>query len=240
VRTPLDFPQLRLGLPGLSLPSTQHHVELYRRYVEQFNQRLGEPLWRWGVEAGRLLNAIRLHELYFGALAPGGGRPSRELEVVARLSFQGGFQSMLMELREAAIAVPRPGWALLLQSDTMELRVVVAADHAVGVPADHHVVAAIDLWEHAYCLDYATEVPPYVDAVLANLDWAEASSRLHIRGQQRDAGRDGDATGPQRRGDSQVGRVHQDAPREVRAESVARPDPDRAVRRGRQAGPFRT
>ena len=190
-----DFSSLR-GLAGLSDAQIAEHLKLYAGYVKRTNaltERLralclegkasgADPVYaeltrRLGFE----YNGMILHELYFGALAPGaaaeppaGSKLRRALEA----SF-GKLETWLADFRAVA-AMPGIGWALLCQDPgTGWLSNHWVTLHGDGSPAGYAPILVLDAWEHAFMRDYqATERSRYVDAFFRNVDWAACENRL--------------------------------------------------------------
>lgn len=122
-------------------------------------------------------NAMLLHEVYFEGLGGGGGDPSGPLADTLERDF-----GSPAAWREAFAALGKalaggPGWALLVWSPRRgRLLNLWAADHA-QVPADARPILALDLYEHAYHLDFGANVGAYVEAFLRNLDWERIAAR---------------------------------------------------------------
>ena len=133
-------------------------------------------------------NSMLLHEVYFDSLGEGGGGdPAPQgaegalAETIAR-----DFGS-LAKWRAEFIAMGRAlgggsGWVLLTKSPRRgdgggTLSNVWAADHAHGM-AGGTPVLALDMYEHAYHLDFGANVGAYVDAFMANIDWAGVAARF--------------------------------------------------------------
>lgn len=122
-------------------------------------------------------NSMLLHELYFASLGGGGAAPAPGMA----LALEANFGSM-DRWREEFVAMGKAlgggsGWVLL----TFEPRdgTLVnqwASDHtqtaAGGVP-----ILALDMYEHAYQLDHGAAAGAYVDAFMANIDWAAVYER---------------------------------------------------------------
>ncbi|MBL8359286.1 MAG: superoxide dismutase [Rubrivivax sp.] len=122
-------------------------------------------------------NSMLLHELYFGSL----GGDGVTMEPAMKLSLDANFGSV-ERWREEFIAMGRSlgggsGWVLLVfQPREGTLVNQWAADHthtvAGGVP-----ILALDMYEHAYHMDYGAAAGAYVDAFMGNIDWAAVYGR---------------------------------------------------------------
>lgn len=122
-------------------------------------------------------NSMLLHELYFGGL----GGDGQAMESAMKLALDANFGS-LERWREEFVAMGKAlgggsGWVLLVfQPREGTLVNQWAADHthalAGGVP-----ILALDMYEHAYHLDFGAAAGAYVDAFMANIDWAAVYRR---------------------------------------------------------------
>jgi Fe-Mn family superoxide dismutase len=122
-------------------------------------------------------NSMLLHELYFASLGGSGGAPPDDLAAALAASF-GSVERWRAELVAMGRALAGgSGWVLLVED--MRARRLVnqwAADHT-QVLAGARPLLALDMYEHAYHLDYGANAGAYVDAFMANLDWAQVAAR---------------------------------------------------------------
>jgi Fe-Mn family superoxide dismutase len=127
---------------------------------------------------------VALHELYFGSLGLGssgfsGDGPIPE-PIAARLEKQfGGFSGWRREFTGLAQALGgRSGWVLLSYSRRDgKLHNHIAFDNS-QLMMDATPILALDMYEHAYSLDFGANATAYVDAFMRNIDWAAVSVRL--------------------------------------------------------------
>ena len=183
---PFDAAALR-GLSARLLSS--HHQNNYGGAVRRLNAiRAQLAGTAFATAPGYLLNGLKredllatnsmlLHELYFASL----GGDGHTMAPAMTLALDASFRSV-ERWREEFVACARAlgggsGWMLLVfQPHDGTLVNQWAADHtnalAGGVP-----ILALDLYEHAYHLDYGAAASAYVDACMANLDWAGAYAR---------------------------------------------------------------
>jgi Fe-Mn family superoxide dismutase len=122
-------------------------------------------------------NSMLLHELYFGSL----GGDGQSMEPAWKLALDANFGSV-ERWREEFVAMGNAlgggsGWVLLMfQPRDGTLVNQWAADHthavAGGVP-----ILALDMYEHAYHIDYGAAAGAYVDAFMANIDWPAVYAR---------------------------------------------------------------
>jgi len=175
------------GLGKTSAASMQAHLDLYQGYVVQTNAVLDSMagLEKMGGElvddparpaenlARRLsfeLNGITLHELFFEQYLRGSAPASSgSFERAACFNF-GSFDKWQASVR--AVAKTRgAGWVVTVFDEQRSyLHNVWVASHDLHVPVGHRPVFVLDLWEHAYLLDYGVKGrEEYVDAILCEV-----------------------------------------------------------------------
>ncbi|ABB24086.1 MAG: superoxide dismutase [Pelodictyon luteolum] len=108
------------------------------------------------------------HSFYWNCLTPnGGGKPSGELAEAIEKDF-GGYDAFREELKNAAATQFGSGWAwLVLENGT--LKVAKTANAETPMTKGMKPILTIDVWEHAYYLDYQNRRPDYTAAVIDNL-----------------------------------------------------------------------
>jgi Fe-Mn family superoxide dismutase len=119
--------------------------------------------------------SVRLHELYFGNLG-GDGQAGASMERVLSGSF-GSLSRWEAEFRRTANALAGgSGWTILAYANG-ELHNYWAWDHTSGSPGSHPLLV-LDMYEHAYHIDYGAAAARYVDAFMQNVDWETVARRL--------------------------------------------------------------
>lgn len=187
VPRPLRFDPARLT--GLSERLLRSHWENnYCGAVKALNAvelRLGAmladadaPPWAYGdLKREELLRtgSVVLHELYFGNLGGGGG-PGGQLAAALVAAF-GELQAWEREFRRTAAALAGgSGWAVLAAGPGGELHNYWAWDHMHGPPGSSPLLV-LDMYEHAYHLDYGAEAARYIEAFMVNVDWEVVERR---------------------------------------------------------------
>jgi Fe-Mn family superoxide dismutase len=186
--------QLR-GLNGLSDEQMAQHLKLYEGYVTNTNL-LNEQLAEWRTrltptkpspefaEIKRRLgfeyNGMVLHEQFFGNIRPDGGPfPIRSRLADAVSQSFGSVDAWDKDFR-AVCHMRGVGWAVLYQDpQTGRLNNHWITLHEEGHIAGYKPILVVDLWEHAFTVDYKpTERPQYVEAILRNIDWTVVETRL--------------------------------------------------------------
>ena len=170
-----------------------HHGKHHRAYVDNLNKLVvgteyaDMPLERIVLAtAGQpertaiFNNAAQAwnHEFYWCSLRPGGGGPP-PLALRPRLEAAfGGVEECLRELATAATSQFGSGWAWLVQ-DGETLRVVRTGNADVPLTQGMKPLLTVDVWEHAYYLDYQNRRTDHVKAVLDELlNWEFALENL--------------------------------------------------------------
>ena len=201
--TPRRFDRLK-DLNGISDAQIAAHLELYEGYVRNtnaLNDQLAE-LAREGKastpaysEITRRLgfehNGMRLHELYFENLTARAHLLDEKTPLFAALAQH--FRSVEAWRRNfVTVAGMRGvGWAVLYEDpETGRLSNNWITLHEHGHPAGFRPLLVMDVWEHAFMVDYkATERARYIDAFFANVDWETVSERF-ARSERRSASGD--------------------------------------------------
>lgn len=188
--TAKDYSKL-IGMPGFSETLLRNHFTLYQGYVANTNKvldtleqmakgdRAGLPEY---AELKRRLgwefNGMRLHELYFGNLGGKAGLdPAGKLAGEFKKQF-GGVEAWEKDFR-AVGAMRGIGWVVLYQDpETGRLFNSWINEHDAGHPAGCRPLLVMDVFEHAYMLDYQLKKADYIAAFFKNVDWAVAGDRL--------------------------------------------------------------
>jgi Fe-Mn family superoxide dismutase len=118
------------------------------------------------------------HTFYWNSLsAKGGGEPPAALKNMIEASF-GNVDAFKKELAAAAVSQFGSGWAWLVLADA-KLKVIKTANAEDPLTTGQKPLLTIDVWEHAYYLDYQNRRPDYVNAVLDKLiNWEFALQNL--------------------------------------------------------------
>ena len=178
-----------------------HHGKHHRAYVTKTNELIaadhelsGSSLVRVIREANRtgqaklFNNAAQLwnHSFFWQCLAPATGqRPSGKLAHLIDDAF-GNAEAMLDKLQDEAVNHFASGWAWLVL-DRGALR--ITSLHDADTPLVHEGMVplfTLDVWEHAYYIDYRNERPKFAGAVLKNIvNWDFVAENLDGRGESR-------------------------------------------------------
>jgi len=123
--------------------------------------------------AGQVWN----HDFYWRSLSPAKTEPSAELASAIARDF-GGTSELIAQLAEAGKTQFGSGWAWLV-SKGGKLSITKTANAMTPMAEGINCLLTVDVWEHAYYLDYQNARPKYLEAVLANiLNWDYAAENL--------------------------------------------------------------
>ncbi len=123
-------------------------------------------------------NSMLLHELYFDGLGSNGGAPEGPLDQAITRDF-GSIERWRAEFTAMGRALGGgSGWVVLARSPRDgSLCNIWAADHAHGL-AGGTPILALDMYEHAYHLDFGANAAAYVEAFMNNLHWPRIAARF--------------------------------------------------------------
>ena len=176
-----------------------HHGKHHKAYVDKTNGMLAEK----GLTDASLIEVIKAakdkgdkglfnnaaqiwnHSFFWQCLAPEGStRPSGQLRDLISEGF-GGEQALLDKLATESVNHFASGWGwLVLNNGKLE----VTSLHDADTPAVHGLtpLLTIDVWEHAYYIDYRNERPRFVKSVLENIiNWDFVAQNLDGKGLER-------------------------------------------------------
>jgi len=184
---PKNFSDL-LGTPGFSNDLLNNHFRLYQGYVTNTNKLMdllkttevgslqyAELKRRFGWE----FNGMRLHELYFGNMSKQGGKLIDQTALAEKIERQfGSLENWEKDFR-ATGAMRGIGWTILYQnSENEHLFNCWVNEHDLGHLAGCTPIIIMDVFEHAFMLDYGLKRADYIEAFMKALDWSEVANRL--------------------------------------------------------------
>ena len=172
---------------------TLHHTKHHQAYVTGANAIL-EKLDKARKENADLdmkatlkelsfhIGGYRLHTLFWENLAPagkgGGGVPKGDLAKAIDAEF-GKFDRFKKEFTQVASSVEGSGWAVLTHClKTNRLLIMQVEKHNVNLVPGFRILAALDVWEHAYYLDYKNDRAKFIDGFWNIVNWDEVNSRF--------------------------------------------------------------
>ena len=163
----------------------EHHDVLYAGYVKKWNE-IQEKLKTTDraaangtySEFGELkreetfaLNGIKLHEGYFDNMVLGGGEASGKIKEWIAEDF-GSYEKWAEDFK--ALGIAARGWAILaFDLDDGRLRNYLCDSHNQGGVWNAVALFIMDVYEHAYFLDFATARKAYIETFFKNINWDE-------------------------------------------------------------------
>ncbi len=180
-----------IGINGLSEQLLKNHFTLYQGYVTNFN-KLNDVLVAMGkdgkfgmpeyAELNRRLgwefNGMRLHELYFGNLTKNFKKLDKDSALAVAMGKEWGSYEMWEKDFRAMLAMRGIGWVVLYyDKQSGRLFNVWINEHDAGHFVGCQPLLVIDVFEHAYMLDYGIKRADYIEKIMANIDWAAVGKR---------------------------------------------------------------
>jgi superoxide dismutase, Fe-Mn family len=187
---PKDYSKL-IGMEGFSQTLLTNHFTLYQGYVTNTNKltdilaamlkegKIATPEYaelkrRFGFE----FNGMRLHEYYFENL--GGKTPPDKAGALAKKMAEafGSYEAWEQDFRSTG-AMRGIGWAVLYQDNiTGGLFNQWINEHETGHLAGCKPILIMDVFEHAYMVDYGLKRADYIGAFFKNINWKAAEGRF--------------------------------------------------------------
>ncbi len=172
-----------LELDGISRASIEAHYKLYQGYVAKRNEILGKlggaelasanqvysDVRALKVDLTFAIGGIKNHELYFEHLGGDGGDPTGRIRDLIVRDF-GSVGEWRNDLKATGLAARGWAWTAYDWDERRLFNYIGDAQNTFPVWNATPLVA-LDVYEHAYFLDYQTDRASYIEAFFANLDW---------------------------------------------------------------------
>ncbi len=181
------------ALDGISAKSIEEHLGLYAGYVKNFNaisasiEELLKDPEKNALAIAELrrrhsfeFDGMKLHELYFPQFEGSPAPLSPQSTLAQALAKHWGSADTAEQRARQTAAMRGPGWSILYynpESEAFHMGFVGEQHqgHFVTLP----IILALDVWEHAYLLDYgAAGKGKYIDAFFKNINWKVAEDRF--------------------------------------------------------------
>ena len=185
---PYDYAALEPHLSGQILEL--HHDKHHAAYVTGANQTLEKlEAARANGDFGAIVGLEKtlafnlsghvLHSLYWNNMSPdGGGKPEGELAAAIDESF-GSFDNFKKQLTQVTTTVQGSGWGVLAWDPLgQQLYTAQAEQHQDNFGQGSTPLLVIDIWEHAFYLQYKNVKADYVDAFWNTINWNDVSARF--------------------------------------------------------------
>ncbi|MEJ2359550.1 MAG: superoxide dismutase [Deinococcales bacterium] len=166
-----------------------HHGKHHAGYTKKLNAALEGHSSLHGLSAEQILRGIHSlpadiqtavrnngggyanHALFWQVMGPqGGGQPSGELATAINQTF-GGFDAFKQAFAGAAAGRFGSGWAWLVVDAFGRLQVYSTANQDSPLMNGHTPILGLDVWEHAYYLNYQNRRPDYIEAFWNVVNW---------------------------------------------------------------------
>lgn len=163
-----------------------HHAKHHATYVKQANELTGKLIeLAASDDPSPLIRALSfnlsghvMHSLFWTSMTPNGSSPSTELAEEITSSF-GSIEAMKKRMAMAATKLSGSGWAVLSwDSIGQRLQISQVHDHQGEVMVGTTPLLVLDVWEHAYYLDYKSDRAAWAQKFFDIADWTSASSRF--------------------------------------------------------------
>ena len=177
------YDSIMRDLDGISARTMTEHYKLYQGYVNKYNEIMGKidgvdrgtanqtysDIRSLKVDLTFAIGGVKNHELYFGHLGGAGGDPTDAFGALVKRDF-GSVDAWRTDLR--ATGMGGRGWAWTAYDwDERHLFNYVGDAQNTFPVWNATALVALDVYEHAYFLDYQTDRASYIDAFFDNLDW---------------------------------------------------------------------
>ena len=192
----MTYPTKTFNLPvlnGLSEKQIKVHLALYEGYVKHVNLLMEKFA---AVRAGTLeldpyivaemrrrfafeFDGMRMHEYYFEQFEGGAAPLSVDSALAKAVAEKYSPQDLIAHIKEVA-GSRGSGWVVVYADPVAQtLHTIFVNDHEVGQLAGLPIILALDLWEHAFMVDYVpAEKKNYIEAFFSNLNWSVVEKRF--------------------------------------------------------------
>ncbi|MDR1065970.1 MAG: Fe-Mn family superoxide dismutase [Clostridiales bacterium] len=192
--TPKKFPY---DMSAISKDQFDSHIKLYNGYVDKVNEitkdlfDLTPPFqanatyskYR-GLKKGETyaLDGVILHEAYFSNMTSAKTSPDECLHRVFDQCF-GGYEGWVNDFASCAAAAR--GWCVFCYDQrTRSFRNILMDSHDDGMTCLAYPIIVLDMYEHAYFIDYKTDKAEYIKRFIDGICWRAAGKRLNKLGRE--------------------------------------------------------
>jgi Fe-Mn family superoxide dismutase len=182
--TPRELKPALLELDGISRAAVEAHYKLYEGYVNKRNEILEKldgvdlssanqvysDIRALKLELTFAIGGIKNHEIYFEHLGGDGGNPGGAIDQLIQRDF-GSVDRWRADLRATGMAARGWAWTAYDWDESRVFNYIGDAQNTFPVWNATPLVA-LDVYEHAYFLDFQTDRASYIDAFFDNLDWS--------------------------------------------------------------------
>jgi superoxide dismutase, Fe-Mn family len=179
------------SITGISMKQLDEHYKLYVGYVNKLNEIWNTPYIpdnytdsnptyskMRSLKLGETysLDGVKLHELYFENMTGGSNTPNGPIldAIINQFSSYDNFISYLTN-----VGLSMRGWAVLsIDSIDNKLHIIGSDLHDTGAVWLSYPLLVMDLYEHAYFMDFGTDRKKYISTFIQNINWNVLNSRF--------------------------------------------------------------
>ena len=184
-----EFASIR-ELSGISERTMKEHYEIYKGYVGKVNEiqkklntvdrasanQVFSDLRSLRVDYSFAVGGVKNHEIYFAHLGGKGGKPGGKLLAQIERDYP-SYDAWLADFKASGLAAR--GWVWLAYDHDWNTLTTAVGDAQNSYPYWNATpILALDVYEHAYFLDYGRARGKYIDAFFENLDWNVVAQNL--------------------------------------------------------------
>ena len=177
-------------LNGISARTMEEHYELYKGYVAKTNEiqeklnttdrgtanQIYSDLRALRIDLSFATGGVKNHETYFGHLGGKGGMPAGRVMEMIKRDFP-SYDAWLADFKASGLAAR--GWVWLAYDRDWSTLTTVIGDAQNTFPLWNATpILALDVYEHAYWIDYGRARAKYIEAFFNNLDWSAVEQNL--------------------------------------------------------------
>ena len=186
---PKKFTSIR-ELNGISLRTMEEHYELYKGYIAKTNEiqeklnsvdratanQIYSDLRALRIDLSFAVGGVKNHDIYFSHLGGKGGNPTPKVLEMIKRDYP-SYDAWLADFKASGVAAR--GWVWLAYDHDYSTLTTVAGDAQNTFPLWNATpILAMDVYEHAYWIDYGRARAKYIDAFFNNLDWGVVEQNL--------------------------------------------------------------
>ncbi len=177
-------------LNGISARTMEEHYELYKGYVAKTNEiqeklnsvdrasanQIYSDLRALRVDLSFAIGGVKNHEIYFGHLGGKGGAPTGKVAEMIKRDFP-SHDAWLADFKASGLAAR--GWVWLAYDHDFNTLTTAVGDAQNTFPLWNATpILAMDVYEHAYWIDFGRARAKYIDAFFNNLNWGVVEQNL--------------------------------------------------------------
>lgn len=178
------------AINGLTINQLNQHYFLYKGYINkvnllrkeisdtvEINKNTYKKKKMLKINEGCILNGVKLHELYFENLGCKGIGPQGYIKDLIERDF-GGISQWEKDFYECAQLAK--GWLVLaLDLDDFSLNNCICDSHEIGGIWKAIPLLVLDIYEHAYMIDFGINKTAYIDIFMKNINWMIVNERMN-------------------------------------------------------------